>query len=383
MGTTKKCRVCGNIFNGESLLKLPGMPGAVQNLPMNGDQAVASGVILDIRQCACCGLVQLTNDPVPYHKDVTRPGGVSASMKTRQRDQCKLFIERFSLMNKNILEVGSGRGEYLAILKELSVSAFGLENNPESCKIANEKGLKMFQGYPTDMSSLPGGRAYDAFISINVLEHVPEPGNFLRVCAGCLSENGVAMISVPDLEYELSDNYLFSFMSDHLSYFSADTLRNTLAINGFEVIEVFRNKELNVVTAYVGKRRQCDLNVSKEKGQEFKVQLNVYLKTVANGGGRAAVWGASHLAFSVISYAGIAKMLSYIVDSSPVKQGRFSPASGLKIFPPGHLREAPVDTVLIMCPEYSKEIAGIVEKEYSDAVHHIATFIDGGLQIIK
>jgi 2-polyprenyl-3-methyl-5-hydroxy-6-metoxy-1,4-benzoquinol methylase len=359
------------------------MPGAAQNLPVNRNQAVNSGVILDVRQCACCGLVQLTNDPVLYHKDVIRPGGVSVSMKTRQRDQYKLFIERFSLMNKNVIEIGSGRGEYLAILKDLSVNAFGLENNSESCKIANNKGLTTFQTYPTDLSGPPGGKTFDAFISINVLEHVPDPGAFLRACAGFLGENGVGMISVPDFEYELRDNYIFSFMSDHLSYFSADTLRNTLTINGFEVTEVFKNKELNVLTAYVTKRRQIDLSAPKDKGRKFKDQVNDYLKTISKGGGRAAIWGASHLAFSVIAYSEIAKMLSYIVDSSPVKQGRFSPASGLKIFSPEHLREDPVDTILIMCPEYSKEIIGVIEEKYSNIVHHIATFVDGGLKIIK
>jgi len=383
MTATKKCRACGNIFTQESLLELPEMPGAVQNLPTSRDQAVASGVVLDVKQCVCCGLVQLTNDPVPYHKDVIRPGGVSVSMKARQRDQYKLFIERFSLMNKNILEIGSGRGEYLAILKELPVSAFGLEHNPEACKIANEKGLTTFQAYPTDLSGPPGGKIYDAFISTNVLEHVPDPGAFLRACAGFLGENGVGMISVPDFEYELRDNYIFSFMSDHLSCFSPVTLRNVLSISGLDVIEIFKNTQLNVITAYVSKHIQCDLTAAKEKNKKFNEIINDYIKTILAGGGRIAVWGASHLAFSIIASSGIAKKLSYIVDSSPAKQGRFSPAAGLEIFPPQHLREDPVNTILIMCPEYSKEIAAIIEEKYSDIVHHVATFIDGALEIIR
>ncbi len=379
----KNCRVCGNIFTGESLLNLPDMPGAVQNLPTSKDDAVASGVVLDVRQCSSCGLVQIVNDPVPYHKDVIRPGGVSASMRTRQLDQFRKFIERFSLADKNVLEIGSGNGEYLAILNELPVNAFGMEHNPKFSKIANEKGLKTFQAYPTDLSGPPDGIMFDAFISINVLEHVPDPGAFLRSCANLLGENGVGMISVPDLEFELSDNYLFSFMSDHLSYFSPDTLRNALSINGFDVVEVFKNRELNVITAYVGKRRQCDLTAAVEKCHKFNGDINNYMKTILNNGGRIAVWGASHLAFSIIASSGIAKMLSYIVDSSPLKQGRFAPASGLEIFPPKHLREDPINAVLIMCPEYSVEIAAAIEKQYSDLLHHVATFIDGSLEVIK
>jgi len=382
MTDMKNCRLCGNKFADASLLSLPDMPKAVQNMPTSKAEA-AAGVVLDVRQCSACGFVQLTNDPVPYHKDVIRPGGVSKSMKARQHDQFKKFIERFSLAGKNILEIGSGSGEYLAILNELTVNAFGMEHNAKFSKIANEKGLKTFKAYPTDLSGPPDGIMFDAFISINVLEHVPDPGAFLRSCADLLTENGVAMISVPDFEFELDDNYLFSFMSDHLSYFSPDTLRNALSTNGFEVVELFKNKELNVITAYVGKRRQCDLSAAKEKCHKINSDINNYMETILNSGGRIAIWGASHLAFSIIASSGIAKMLSYIVDSSPVKQGRFAPASGLEIFAPKHLREDTVNAVLIMCPEYSAEIAASIEQQYSDIVHHVATFIDGTLEVIK
>ncbi len=383
MTDIKRCRVCGNIFTAESMLKLPDMPAAVQNLPAKKDEAIASGIVLDIRQCSFCGLVQLLNAPVPYHKDVIRPGGASLSMRAGQYDQFKIFVERFSLMNKNIIEVGSGRGEYLSILKELPVKAFGMEHNPDFVRIANEKGLKTFQAYPTDLRGSPDDIMFDAFISINVLEHVPDPAVFLRSCANLLTEKGVGMISVPDFEYELSDNGIFSFMSDHLSYFSADTLRNALSINGFDVVEIFKNRDLNVITAYVIKRRQCDLAAAIDKSHEFNETINGYIKTILDSGGRIAVWGASHLAFSIIASSRTAKMISYLVDSSPVKQGRFSPASGLEIFPPEHLREDPVNAILIMSPEYSTEIAAGIEKQYSDLIHHIATFIDGGLKTIR
>lgn len=383
MTDIKKCRVCGSLLGGDSLLKLPHMPGAVQNLPSDRNSAMTSGVVLDVRQCLSCGLLQLTGAPVPYHKDVIRPGGVSVSMRARQHDQFKNFVERFSLTKKNILEIGSGRGEYLSILKELPVNVFGMEHNVASAKAANEKGLKTFRAYPADLSGPPEGMMFDAFVSVNVLEHVPDPGAFLRASANLLVDNGVGMISVPDFEFELKDNYLFSFMSDHLCYFSQATLHSALSIHGFEVVSIFKNTELNVITAYVKKHSSCDLTAAQEKTQKFNESIHHYIKTILNSGGRVAVWGASHLAFSIIASSKTAEKIAYIVDSSPVKQGKFSPASGLEIFPPEHLREDPVDTILIMCPEYSKEIAAAVQEKYADIVHHIATFLDGGLKILK
>ncbi len=379
----KKCRACGNVFNGKSLLRLSGMPEAVQNLPADKDEAIASGVVLDVRECSFCGLVQLSNDPVPYYKDVIRAGSFSPSMRARQYDEFKIFIERFSLQGKNILEIGSGRGEYLSILNELPVNAFGMEHNPELNKIANEKELKMFQAYPTDLAGPPDDIAFDAFISINFLEHAPEPGAFMRSCANFLSENGVGMIAVPDFEFELRANYLFSFMSDHLSYFSSDSLRNILALNGFDVIELFRNEKLNVVTAFFKKRRQYDLSAPMEYFYASNKKINNYMDSILKNGGRIALWGASHLAFSIISASKTKHKISYIVDSAPFKQGKFAPSSGLKIFPPQHLIEDPAETVIIMCPEYSAEIIADLKEKFSHVVRNIATFRNGGLEIVQ
>ena len=169
MAEGKKCRSCGNLLDNKPLLNLPGMPKAVQNLPKDKDDALASGVVLDLRQCAFCELVQLSNSPVPYYKDTIRAGSSSPSMLERQCDEFNSFIQRFNLQGKNVIEIGSGRGEYLSILEELPVQAYGMEHNPEHIKLIKEKGLRAFRAYPTDLAGLSDDIIFDAFLSINFL----------------------------------------------------------------------------------------------------------------------------------------------------------------------------------------------------------------------
>ena len=107
------------------------------------------------------------------------------------------------------------------------------------------------------------------------------------------------------------------------------------------------------------------------------------MDAILKEGGQIAVWGASHLAFSIISIAKIENKISYIVDSAPFKQGRFAPASALEIFPPQHLNEDTVETIIIMCPEYSNEIISGIKENYSHCVRNIATFINGDLKIVQ
>ena len=62
-----KFRVCGHKFFEEPLLWYENMPRAAQFLPDAESLENDKGVDLEVCQCLGCGLVQLSNKPVPYH----------------------------------------------------------------------------------------------------------------------------------------------------------------------------------------------------------------------------------------------------------------------------------------------------------------------------
>ena len=70
-----QCRLCGRAFLGKPLLRYENMPQAAQFLPDADALANERGVALEVRQCSGCGLVQLSNDPVPYYREVIRAAG--------------------------------------------------------------------------------------------------------------------------------------------------------------------------------------------------------------------------------------------------------------------------------------------------------------------
>lgn len=121
-----KCRVCVHEFFEEHLLRYENMPGAAQYLPDAESIESDKGIDLEVCQCSGCGLVQLSNAPVPYYKEVIRAATFSEEMKDFRMRQFGSFIQRFSLKGKKVIEIGCGRGEYLSIM-QFGVNAYGLE----------------------------------------------------------------------------------------------------------------------------------------------------------------------------------------------------------------------------------------------------------------
>ena len=50
-------------------------------------------------------------------------------------------------VNKKIIEVGCGHGEYLSIMQELAINSFGIEKSKDGVKNSISKGLRVSTGY--------------------------------------------------------------------------------------------------------------------------------------------------------------------------------------------------------------------------------------------
>ena len=89
-----------------------------------------------------------------------------------------------------------------------------------------------------------------------------------------------------------------------------------------------------------------------------------YMGDLARKGRSAALWGAGHQGFTIASTTVLKDCIKYIIDSSPLKQGRFAPASHLRIVPPQEYLRDPVDVIIIAAPGYAKEIEQSIRTLY-------------------
>lgn len=365
MRENNKCLICGqSMGDNDILLTLNNMPGSAQDIPARDEVSNDHGIELILMQCSHCGLVQFPCDPVPYYKKVIRAGGGTTTMVNLRNSQYQDLLNTFDLNGKKILEVGCGKGEFLRIWKEYPVRAIGIEYDSELVKTARNEGLEVYKAYADDEFTVLPEAPYDAFVQFNFLEHQPYPNDMLKCIYNNLTEDGVGLVTVPSLEYILRYDGYYELIKDHIAYYSEETLKFLFQKNGFEIVDCHTvNRDTHSIM--VKKRKKVDVSAWKENYDSLKTELHEYVDSFINEGKKVAVWGASHQGFTLIPSLGLSDKIAYIIDSAPFKQGKFAPASHVPIVDRKHFFDKPVDSILIVAPGYTEEIANIIRTELS------------------
>jgi 2-polyprenyl-3-methyl-5-hydroxy-6-metoxy-1,4-benzoquinol methylase len=385
---TKKCRVCKHDLFKEPLLCYQNMPKGAQYLPDEKSVKTDKGTNLEVCQCSSCGLVQLTNKPVPYYKEVIRAAGISAEMQQFRLKQFRKFLKKYALTGKKAVEIGCGKGEYLALMQESGADAYGLEEASGSVRECIQKGLKVQKGFIEKQTDKIKNSPFDAFFILNFLEHIPNPNELLKGIRNNLKENGIGIVEVPNFDMILEKCLFSEFIGDHLFYFTQDTLKTALSLNGFEIIErkvVWHDYIISAIVrkstasypVKLPKTKKLDLTKFYQYQSTLKKELKRYLR--GSKGKKVAIWGAGHQALAVIALTDIADQIHYVVDSAPFKQGKYTPATHIPIVSPDTLETNPVDTVIIIAASYSDEVARIIKQQYNRNLD-IAILRDYGLE---
>ncbi|MCI8858251.1 MAG: class I SAM-dependent methyltransferase [Lachnospiraceae bacterium] len=356
----KICRCCGAEIKDNPILSYSDMPGMAQNFPDETELERDHGVDLDLYQCPYCGMIQIVDEPVPYYKDVIRASAVSDEMKVYRRTYFKDFVDKYHLQGKKVIEIGSGKGEFLSLMNEAGVEGYGVEHCQENVEACTEKGLNVQQGYMDCVGTLLENAPFEGFFIMNFLEHAPNPNDFLKAIYENLAEGAIGLVEVPNTDFIL-ENLMFSeFITDHLLYFTENTLRILLEKNGFEVLECNVVWHNYCLAAIVRKKKILKLGQFYERQDKITKEIQSFV----NRYDRVAVWGAGHQALAVIALTGIKDQIRFVVDSASFKQNKYTPGTHLKIVAPEQIRLEKIDAVLVMAASYSDEVAQIITDQY-------------------
>jgi SAM-dependent methyltransferase len=373
-----RCRACGE----------PGLePFAVSAaVPVNNARvfarredalAVPAGEI-EPAFCPGCGFIgnlRYDGGLVAYSAGYEEQQSYSPTFNAFSDELARGLVARWSLREKRIVEIGCGKGDFLAELCRLG-SNFGVGIDPT---VAPERVGAEAGGRLRLVRDLYGPRTgalhADAVVCRHTLEHVHDVGAFVRTLRRSLAASAGARIffEVPDVLRVLNEGAFWDVYYEHCSYFSAGSLARLFRREGFAVDDV----RLGFGDQYVLLEARIDPSAAahaplpaEETPEALRAAVESYalraratidgwserVRAARARGERVAVWGSGSKCVAFLSETGLNDGIDAVVDVNPHRQGRYLPTSGIAVGAPESLRALRPDLVVVMNSAYLSEI---------------------------
>ncbi len=162
---------------------------------------------------------------------------VTGVLSERQRVEC-MFLENRE--PGSLLDVGCGRGDFLAHMTQRGWSAIGVDFDSEAAEVArNANGVYVRVGGIECLD--PETDAFDAITANHSIEHVVDPLEFLRCCRRLLKPGGRLVIRTPNADSFGHGRYRNAWRGleppRHLCVLTTRAIRRLASQSGLRVIE--------------------------------------------------------------------------------------------------------------------------------------------------
>jgi 2-polyprenyl-3-methyl-5-hydroxy-6-metoxy-1,4-benzoquinol methylase len=208
--------------------------------------------------CTSCGLQYVSPRLRPQlildgYREGTDERFVSqAAARERTFARSLAVIERYARGRGRLFDVGTAAGSFLHAARQRGWTVSGCEPNRWMCEWGREHyGLTIHAG--TLFEHPQPDAHFDVVTVWDVLEHVPDPRQFLRECHRIVKPGGLLVVNYPDIgswiARAMRRRWVF-LLSVHLYYFTRATIREALQRTGFTVEHIqphFQRLELDYV----------------------------------------------------------------------------------------------------------------------------------------
>jgi SAM-dependent methyltransferase len=289
------------------------------------------------------------------------------------------LIERHNLHDKDIIEIGSGKGEFLTLLCELGDNrgvGFDPSYVPDPEANATTERITFVQDF---YSELYASYKADLICCRHVLEHIHPPRDFLSSVRHSIGNRTTTVVffEVPNVLFTLRDLGIWDLIYEHYSYFSANSLRRLFTLCGFDVsdlTEAYAGQFL-CIEALPGENSTDSPHSSTDDlgemtarvvafADEYRNKVETWerhIKQMTQLGQRAVVWGGGSKGVTFLNMLKIQAQIKYVIDINPRKQGMYVAGTGQQIMAPEFVQDYQPEVVIVMNPIYESEIRQLVK----------------------
>ena len=144
-----------------------------------------------------------------------------------------------------VLDLGSGRGEWLEVLAEHGYHGRGVDSNRGMLKESESRGHEVVEADALDYLRAQPDGSFAAITSMHMVEHMPHPvvTQLLDEALRVLRPGGVLILETPNPENVLVGSCMFYMDPTHLHPIPPPLLQWTVQARGFEQVEIDRLSE--------------------------------------------------------------------------------------------------------------------------------------------
>lgn len=338
--------------------------------------------------CQQCSMVQLIDQPEReqmFNENYAFFSGTSAYMAVHFKTFAEhVLADYVESSDPFIVEMGSNDGIMLKNFAEKKIRHLGIEPSANVAKVAQERGIRTVSRFFDE--ELAGeivrenGQA-DAFLAANVTCHIPYIHSIAAGVKKLLKPKGVMMFEDPYLGDVIEKTSYDQIYDEHVFVFSLTSISYLFGMHDMEVIGIEPQKthggSMRYVVAHKGARPispNVAAQLQKEKAlglsdpktyvqfrrncEKSREDLRNILLKLKNEKKRVVGYAATSKSTTVTNYCAITPdLVEFISDTTPIKQGKFSPGTHIPVRPYDEFKSRYPDYSLLFGWNHAEEIA--------------------------
>ena len=379
----QKCRICSS-KNLNLILDLGEQPPANSFIDKNQLNSSEYKFPLRLFWCGDCYLVQLL-DIVDkeflfrnylYMTSASKP--IVDHFKKYAQDVYEEFLKEET--NPFVVEIGSNDGSLLSEFKKLGTQILGIEPATNLSNLANQSNITTKNTFFSSQvcKEIIKSRNATVVVANNVIAHVEDLQDLMHGIQILLDKNGVFIFEVPYLVDLIKKLEFDTIYHEHLSYFSILPLLKLVKQFGLEIFDIKKQSvHGGTLRIFVSKRDNYQIHnsvkifIDDEKNlgldkiefyekfslnvKELKKNLIEILIKLKKENKIIFGYGAPAKGNVLLNYCEIdTKFLDYVIDTTPLKQGKYTPGMHIPIIAPSNLNNGNV--ALLLSWNYESEI---------------------------
>jgi hypothetical protein len=295
-------------------------------------------------------------------------------------DLASRLVDKYDLRNKDIIEIGCSKGDFLLLLCELGNNrGVGIDPSAVPGRVKSEAAERVtfIQDYYSEKYSELVG---DFICCRHTLEHIYPTEEFISTVRRSIGNrlDTVVFFEIPDTTRVLRDLAFEDIYYEHCSYFTPGSLARLFRACGFEVIDLYKaygEQYLMIEARPVADASEYhhpleeSLEETTENAKYFVEHISQkldswkqHLEKMQAQEKRVVVWGSGSKCVAFLTTLDTIDKIQYVIDINPHRHGKFIPGVGKEIMSPEFLKDYKPDQIIVMNPIYREEIQKMMDQ---------------------